>query len=86
MFVSRCGKGSQPPLYYYTEVGERRVVILPDGSLAQSNTDTQMYVVFDRNTRKVIVSRSEVFLMSADTGQGPYQVDGSSGSLQVIGH
>ena len=51
---------------YATAVGERRLVLLPDGTQAELNTDTKIVVHFGRGRREVVLLRGEALFKVAD--------------------
>ncbi len=59
---------------YATVLGERREVVLPDGSVAQLNTDSRLEIVFSGDERAVRLLRGEAFFQVAKDRARPFRV------------
>lgn len=68
-----------------TSIGERRVVILDDGSRVTLNTDTRVLVDFSATQRTVSLDRGEaLFEVARDVGR-PFVVRAARGEVVAIG-
>lgn len=74
---------------YRTGRGQRRELILPDGTQLMLNTASAMDVVFSADSRRLILYRGEVQIVTgADTGAGiarPLWVETAAGVVRPIG-
>lgn len=73
---------------YRTATGERRNIVLADGTRLTLNTDTQIDVEFDRHRRVVHVRRGEILVDTAhDAAQPPrpFLVTVGEGALRALG-
>lgn len=70
---------------YATDIGERRVVTLDDGSRITLNTATALSVDFDAVRRRIALAQGEaLFEVAHDPGR-PFIVDAPSGSVRAVG-
>jgi len=69
---------------YRTEVGERRIVALPDGSRADMNTGTVLRVAYG-NVRRVTLDRGEAHFHVAKDAQRPFIVAAGDASVRAVG-
>lgn len=69
---------------YATRVGERRRVMLVDGTRLELNTDTQVDVEFDATQRAIVLRHGEILL---ETGKDPrpLRVRTRDGSIHALG-
>ncbi len=75
-----------PAAYSYaTAKGEQKSVTLPDGSLAQLNTDTRLTVEMSAGLRHVKVERGEALFTVAHEEARPFEVRAGSGTIRDIG-
>ncbi|MDD5329391.1 MAG: FecR family protein [Sulfuricella sp.] len=75
-----------PPAYSYaTAKGEQKSITLPDGSLAQLNTDTRLTVEMSAGLRLVKVERGEALFAVAHEEARPFEVRAGSGTIRDIG-
>ncbi|WP_025140491.1 FecR domain-containing protein [Achromobacter sp. DH1f] len=75
---------------YHTAVGERRRVVLPDGTELWLNTDTRARVVFTPAQRLLVLDQGEIFITTGDdagsfSGRRPLWVDTPAARLHAIG-
>lgn len=73
---------------YLTAVGERREVLLEDGSEVVLNTDTALDVRFDSQQRLLGLSRGEIYISTAAdryTPARPFHVQTEQGLLLALG-
>jgi transmembrane sensor len=62
------------PTYYKTDIGERRVVALPDGSRISMDSDTRVQVEYGKNARAITLDRGRSrFDVAHDTSR-PFTV------------
>ena len=69
----------------YTDVGERRSVVLPDSSVIDLNTDSAVEYAYKKNSREISLTRGEVFFEVAPDKQRPFTVETSSGRVVAVG-
>lgn len=70
---------------YETAVGQRQTVVLADGSTMQMNTDSEVRVSYDGDTRRVRLLRGEaLFDVKADAGR-PFEVHAGKGVVRAVG-
>lgn len=74
-----------PAETYGTVKGERREVILSDGTKLMLNTDTQLSVVMGRTHRSVTLARGEVSVDVARDAQRPFSLDTEDLHITDIG-
>ena len=70
---------------YITGVGEIRTVTLPDGSVADLNTDTAIAINFSEGHRQIELYRGEAFFMVAKDAKRPFDVVTSKGVSRAVG-
>jgi transmembrane sensor len=70
---------------YRTEVGERRVVLLRDGSRVTLNTASTVEVAFTRAQRRVRLVRGEALFEVAHDAAKPFLVDAGAARFQALG-
>lgn len=74
---------------YATANGERREVVLPDGTLLSLNTDSALRVRFDADERRLLLDRGEIFIRSgadrASPVHRPLRVQTPQGLLEALG-
>lgn len=70
---------------YYTEVGERRNVRLPDQSVATLNTGTALVLSFDGPTRHVRLLRGEASFNVQPDPDRPFVVEGAETATRAVG-
>ncbi|MGQ0595009.1 MAG: FecR family protein [Gammaproteobacteria bacterium] len=74
----------QPFHDYATAIGQQRSVRLPDGSLAQLNTDTTLDLYFNPDQRRVVLNRGEAAFEVAKE-QRPFRVEAGTVRTEVLG-
>ena len=72
-------------LRYSTVVGERREVILNDGSVIELNTDSVVEVYFDENKREISLVKGEAYFDVAKDRMRPFVVNTDNGEVMAIG-
>lgn len=71
---------------YATQVGERRSVLLPDGSRLLLNTDSAIDLAFDAQRRLLYLRQGEVLIdTSPDPAGRPFEVWTRHGRLRALG-
>lgn len=71
---------------YKTGVGQRRDLILADGSQIQLNTDTAINVAFDATQRLIRLRSGEILIQTGKLGdQRPFFVETQDGRVQALG-
>lgn len=70
---------------YVTNVGEQRVVPLPDGSLITLNTDTEVRLHYSTTKRLVELVRGQANFEVARDVTRPFVVDTGGGEVEVLG-
>ncbi|PRA22365.1 FecR domain-containing protein [Pseudomonas poae] len=70
---------------YSTRVGERRELVLVDGSRITLNTDTAIDVRFDSQQRLVHLREGEILVQTAHDASRPFLVSTRQGRMQALG-
>lgn len=70
---------------YATEVGERDVAMLDDGSRVTLNTDTAMRVDYSRTERRIILDRGEALFEVASQPDRPFAVEAAGRKIVAVG-
>ncbi|MEC5397560.1 FecR domain-containing protein [Uliginosibacterium sp. H1] len=71
---------------YHTGTGERRELVLADGSRVWLNTATALQVRFDADARQLALLAGEILIDTAADGMSrPFYVDTGHGRLQALG-
>ncbi|WP_243397835.1 FecR domain-containing protein [Herbaspirillum robiniae] len=84
----RAAPWSDPAGHYRTAVGERRELVLDDGSRVNLNTDTRIEVAFSASERRIRLQRGEVMITTAkDRLQQPrpFLVTVEEGRIRALG-
>ena len=68
-----------------TRVGERRELVLADGSRITLNTDTAIDVRYDRQQRLVHLREGEILVQTASDPTRPFLVSTRQGRMQALG-
>lgn len=68
-----------------TDVGEQRIVELPDGSAAYLNTDTAIDVMYSAGNRRVVLLRGEALFEVQKDARRPFDVLASEGKATAVG-
>jgi transmembrane sensor len=72
-------------LLYRTQIGERRIVVLSDGSRVQLNTGSTIEVAMTRKARKIRLVRGEALFEVAHNKARPFLVDAGTAQLRAVG-
>ena len=70
---------------YRTQIGERRTVVLSDGSRVQLNTGSTIEVAMTRAARKIRLVRGEALFEVAHNKARPFLVDAGTAQLRAVG-
>ncbi|MGU9858522.1 FecR domain-containing protein [Pseudomonas sp. LF245] len=70
---------------FRTQVGERRELVLADGSRITLNTDTAIDVRFDSQQRLVHLREGEILVQTAADAARPFLVSTRQGHMQALG-
>lgn len=70
---------------YRTGVGERRRVILPDGSVAELATSTALSINDGLTARRVTLHMGEAFFQVAPMAERPFVVEAGNGRVTALG-
>lgn len=70
---------------YRTQVGERRVVVLSDGSRVELNTASTIEVAMERTKRRVRLVRGEALFEVAHDKARPFLVDAGAAQFRAVG-
>ncbi len=68
-----------------TAVGERRVVVLDDGTRVHLNTDSQVRVRYDKTLRRVSLERGEALFEVAKHADWPFIVTAGGREIRALG-
>jgi transmembrane sensor len=73
------------PTYYKTDIGERRVVALPDGSRISMDSDTQIRVTYRKATRSITLDRGRSRFDVAHDSSRPFTVAVGAQTVVAVG-
>lgn len=73
------------PPTYSTAVGQQRETVLADGTRVRLDTDTQLRVRFERDTRDVELLRGRAYFAVAHDASRPFVVRAGEASVQALG-
>jgi transmembrane sensor len=68
-----------------TERGGFERVVLPDGSTALLNTNTEMRMRFSRKHREIVLTRGEVLFTVARDEQRPFEISVGGNTIRAVG-
>ena len=74
-----------PPTYYRTDIGERRVVALPDGSRISMDSDTRVRVVYQKTARSIRLDRGRSRFDVAHDSSRPFTVTAGPRTVVAVG-
>ena len=74
-------------LVYMTDVGEREIITLPDGTIAKINTNSKIKILFDNNSTTRIVSliKGEVYFDVVSDENRPFIVMAGDKRVKALG-
>ena len=70
---------------FHTGVGERKTIILEDGSKLTLNTNTNITVRINDNSRQINLKQGEVYIIAAHEKDRPFDVIAGNGRIRDIG-
>ncbi|WGL16361.1 FecR domain-containing protein [Microbulbifer bruguierae] len=70
---------------YTTAIGETRTVSLPDGSVVQLNTNSELIINFSREQRRTQLLRGEAYFDVARQTSRPFTVAAGTANIRVLG-
>jgi len=73
------------PTGYKTDIGERRVVVLPDGSRISMDSDTRISVAYEKTTRSVTLDRGRSRFDVAHDADRPFTVTAGRQTVVAVG-
>jgi transmembrane sensor len=73
------------PDYYQTDIGERRVVALPDGSRISMDSDTRVRVVYRKTARAITLDRGRSRFDVAHDSSRPFTVTAGPRTVVAVG-
>jgi transmembrane sensor len=73
------------PTYYKTDIGERRVVALPDGSRISMDSDTRVRVAYRKATRSITLDRGRARFDVAHDSSRPFTVTAGAQTVVAVG-
>jgi transmembrane sensor len=82
LWMTRDGERFGLPRTYRTAHGEQSVRVLPDGSVLNLNTDSQVKVHFSHRERVIELERGQAFFQVKHEGARAFRV--SAGNVQIV--
>jgi len=73
------------PAYYQTDIGERRVVALPDGSRISMDSDTRVRVAYQKTARSITLDRGRSRFDVAHDSSRPFTVTAGPRTVVAVG-
>lgn len=73
------------PQTFYTAVGERRLVSLPDGSLVSMDSDTKLEVEYTKSGRSLVLDRGRARFDVAHDTKRPFAVTAGDETVVAVG-
>ncbi|MBN9472798.1 MAG: hypothetical protein ABS43_10055 [Bordetella sp. SCN 67-23] len=70
---------------YRTATGERRTVVLPDGSVLALNARSAVNVRFERGQRTIRLLRGEILVSATTRPEAPFVVETGLGTVRALG-
>jgi transmembrane sensor len=70
---------------YETTIGGHEHVVLPDGSIAELNTNTRIRINFERTRREVEILRGEVLFTVEHQADRPFEVTAAGVTARAVG-
>lgn len=81
----RTWNPAQPEQHHATVVGERRTLMLDDGSTVLLDTDSALTVRYSRLRREVVLERGQAQFSVAPQPKRPFLVHADRGSVRAVG-
>jgi transmembrane sensor len=90
LFFALCGGGAlylalYRPISYKTDIGERRIVALPDGSRISMDSDTRVSVAYYKTGRAITLERGRSRFDVAHDPSRPFTVTAGSQTVVAVG-
>jgi transmembrane sensor len=73
------------PTYYKTDIGERRIVALPDGSRISMDSDTTVHVTYQKMARSITLDRGRSRFDVAHDSSRPFTVTVGPQTVVAVG-
>jgi transmembrane sensor len=73
------------PTYYQTDIGERRIVALPDGSRISMDSDTRVSVTYQKTARSIALDRGRSRFDVAHDASRPFTVTAGPRTVMAVG-
>jgi transmembrane sensor len=73
------------PTYYKTDIGERRIVALPDGSRISMDSDTRVGVTYQQTARSITLERGRSRFDVAHDASRPFTVTAGAQTVVAVG-
>jgi transmembrane sensor len=73
------------PTYYQTDIGERRIVALPDGSRISMDSDTRVGVTYQKTARSITLDRGRSRFDVAHDASRPFTVTAGPRTVMAVG-
>ena len=73
------------PTYYETDIGERRIVALPDGSRISMDSDTKVSVLYHKTGRAIALDRGRSRFDVAHDASRPFTVTAGAETVVAVG-
>jgi transmembrane sensor len=73
------------PTYYQTDIGERRIVGLPDGSRISMDSDTRIRVAYGKSARAITLDRGRSRFDVAHDASRPFTVTAGMQTVVAVG-
>jgi transmembrane sensor len=73
------------PTYYKTDIGERRIVALPDGSRISMDSDTRIRVTYQKAARSITLDRGRSRFDVAHDSSRPFTVTAGPQTVLALG-
>ena len=73
------------PTYYKTDIGERRIVALPDGSRISMDSDTRVGVTYQKTARSITLDRGRSRFDVAHDASRPFTVTAGPQTVVAVG-
>jgi transmembrane sensor len=73
------------PDKYYTDIGEQRLLVLPDDSTAILNTDTSLITQYNEQTRRIVLEKGEAYFDVKTDKDRPFEVHAIGGIVRAVG-
>ena len=72
-------------VHYATAIGEMKTVVLPDGSVAELNTDTELTIDFNGRARNVRLTAGEAYFQVDHDPEKPFTVHAGGKVVTAVG-